>query len=325
MWGARHQEGEKFRDMSVNRFLFGPGKLFESQAELAQALIAAGHGFEGKDPQSVRTFISQVLKPAAEKGSRPASPNFKKALREAIKRRSVGEDQIAVESKIEGILSRIDSLKDPTKVIAPSDEVADFSQLLEAARLKSHVVIFTTRPAETRPGKKADILSEILIARAINPNLDTHDPERIRYEFYVVGHAEAVRARNAIIKHTARDMECSDAEAAEYVANAEHAGRLQVFSISSESYIPPICLFDPDAPKDTIGFMLFYHENDRISVACLDQDNIADVYAKLLLPVRDDASGERFSKRLVSEKVIPDLEAKESRLSPIKQVATVRS
>jgi hypothetical protein len=197
------------------------------------------------------------------------------------------------------IISTIKELKDASRALGPSDEIEDFRRLLEAAQTKNHVVIFTSSPAETRAGaQKANDLSEKLIYRAIDP-VQSEQNQKIFYEFYVIGHSVAVRARNAIIKQTAIQLNCSDDDAIGYVEHAERSGRLAIFSISVEFYIPPICLFEPDSPNTTEGFMLFYLPDDKVSVAYLDSETIADVYGKLLLPVRDE--GAKFNKRRLSK------------------------
>lgn len=261
---------------------------FESQTDLANRLVSLSDSqFFGREQATVRAFISQVLKSSSEPGSRNPSPNFAQALRLAIGARAPNKAE--AESLFERVIAAIHRAKDATRTVKPQDDKREFQSLIEAARSKSHVVIVTPRPAELEPGReKANELTEILIDRAIYLKEARLDP--IRYEFLILGKAAAVRMRSALVHSTAKELSVSQTEAAELVERAERAGRLSISALETKQFLPPMCVFEPEDPDEQSGFVLFYHPNDTVSVAQLDQATIKDWYERFYFNLQNNDS-----------------------------------
>lgn len=268
---------------------------FGSQAELAKALIEAdGSPFAGKNPESTRAFISQVLKPATDAGSRGASRNFRAALSLAIHERF--ENPTAAKAFEKKVLAALDDLKNVETQLSVTDDRVEFSALLDAARTLGHVMVFTARTAETRPSRKANQLTSVLIDRVFD---DQDEANPIRYEFFVLDVGEAIMQRDSLIDQLSQREGWNVGRAVEAVEQAESCQKLSIRFLDFPYFLPPFCVFDPQSRENRTGFTLFYHEGDRVSVARMDRPTLDDWYKRMFIPLRGNEA-HFHARRVVS-------------------------
>lgn len=267
--------------MNIQDFLFraSAGRasepLFKNASDLAQAFCdRAGGPFAGRKPDSMRAFVSQVLRVPSDSGARPASPNFMSELEYVVRERSDEEKAEENWTTARELLLR---LKDPTASYRPRDEKQDWQELLREARTRETVVVMTPRPAETQVQKeKANLLTQILIERAIVPDHSSEWTE-CRYQFFIAARRDAEDMIAGLIDRLAIERTDGDrTKAAALLKNAEDDGRLEIRASDGGLFMVPMCVFDTWDRHKMTGFVFFYHENDHVSVAKMDADTLKD-------------------------------------------------
>jgi hypothetical protein len=287
----------------------GRQPLFESQADLARAIIKEHIAFKRRPEPTVRAFLNQALKPANDPYSRPVSPNLHDAIWAAVTNR-------AKPSEVEDILRRLEKalsdLKDSSKFERPSDSQQDWESLLETARAARHHFIVTPTPAETITDEAANVLSQILCERlyeAVEQN--TQD---VFYEFYI----PEENAAEHMLKELGKDLaaKCgSEKEAIELIKNAQKSAEKKEWGLSIScgeivGFTPPTVVFEPTKKGERSGYVLFYHSKKdsagrTVSVARMDDETLSRWYTNVYMPLVDRKPG--FQTRPVSYPVPENL------------------
>lgn len=267
--------------------------LFASQREMAHALVALpSSGFDQKQPENVRIFLGQVLKPSNETGSRPLSANLRRAIPNVVKTRIA--DNVRAEAVSDQIIAAIDGIKEASGLQHPYSGEREWTKLFASAsnRDMKHVVIITCEPAETKPDEttNAHLLSQAMIERVIDSRGDGSSTESsfdkdARYDFFIPDERVAWWTHESLVSATQKQMDLSStAEAQVYVDAAMEAGRLSIFSVSNAGFLPSMCMFEPLSSKRE-GYHLYYHEQNQVSVCIINEFYIQNWISTFYFPV----------------------------------------
>ena len=268
--------------MDIRTLLFsspyadGNEPLFRTQLDLAEALIGVqGGGFERKSPENVRIFINQVLKAPNEPRSRPASPNFRKALDLAVHSR-IG-DLYRATDVAQKVFEALDHLKSNAITAAHDDE--ELGALWSATNNPDfkQVVVVTPNPAETVENEFsfATRLTDALIERVIvRENISIFD-ENASYDFFILDKAKADEMRAALVNRVSKRYRYTIQKADELVLDAQSSERLNIYHFDYDDYLPPMCVFEPNSNLIE-GYELYYvnAENNKVSVAVKDRADL---------------------------------------------------
>jgi hypothetical protein len=268
--------------MDIRTLLFsapcadGNEPLFRTQLDLAEALIRVqGGGFERKSPENVRIFINQVLKAPNEPRSRPASPNFRKALGLAIHAR-ISDPHRATDVG-QKVFEALDQLK--SHAITPAHDDEELGALWSATNNPEfkQLVVVTPNPAETVENEFsfATRLTDALIERVIvRENVSVFD-ESASYDFFILDKAKADGMRAVLVNRVAKRYKYTIQQADELVLDAQSNERLNIYHFEYDDYLPPMCVFEPNSNLME-GYELFYvnAETNTVSVAVKDRADL---------------------------------------------------
>ena len=269
------------RDLLFRSKVGPDGKtLFKSQADLARAVRdIPGSEFSTRPEESIRNYISQVLKPASNEHSRPLSDNLRYAILEAVKLRLPKEHNFEeFERKLDGSFN---ALKEDTGL--PKKRQREFEELQQEAEKATHQVIFTPHPAEViERSKYADDLKEQLVdaLHLVSGEEEKHSDSTsvVRYEFFVhkVATAKLLWQRLYIYLFETKGMDPSEACKILGKANSGVNPRISVYVVDAMYCVFPSVVLDPGSPNPR-GFNLYYHtseKNDEVSVAKMTPEAI---------------------------------------------------
>lgn len=255
--------------------------LFTSQSELAKLIHELpGSGFnKSKDANGVRVFLSQVLRPAGQKGARNPSPNLKSALRALIAIRL--PDPVEARAITDALLADFDSIKDQTQQVRALDDELEWAELIRQAETAKRVVIITGQPAEThRRTERTQELTRLLVERVIDSSVGNEMYDKsVCYSFYITDSFEANLFRPNLVTSVQGMLGCPASEAEKLVSVAETEGRLEIFS-ADFGFICPVVIFDPDSSGWT-AFNLYYHDGNTVSVARWNKATFSAWYNKV--------------------------------------------
>ena len=273
--------------------------LFASQRAMAQALVALNNsGFDQKQPENVRIFLGQVLKPSNESGARPLSANLRRAIPRVIKTR-VADDGRAEAVSVQ-IIAAIDAIKDGSDLPYPYGGERAWTKLLSSAsnRDMKRVVIITCEPAETKPDDitRAHLLTRAMIERVIDSRGDASSEDRIfdddaKFDFFIPDERVAWWTLENLVSATQEQMALpTAAEAKVYVDDAMETGRLSIFAVNDAGFLPSMCVFEPGSSKIE-GYNLYYHEQNQVSVAIINEFYLKYWINTFYFPIFIDGSG----------------------------------
>lgn len=284
--------------------------LFRTQLDLAQALIeVSGGGFERKSPENVRIFVNQVLKAPNEPRSRPASPNFRRALAEAIRSRVRDSDHASAVAQ--RVLDALDRFK--AQAVSPANDDEELGALWSATTNPDfkEVVVITPTPAETLEDEFsfATRLTDALISRVIIKDEDElWDPDA-SYDFFILNETNAHGMRSSLINRISRYYKKTIEEAELLVTEAMSDERLNIYHLVYDDYLPPMCIFEPNSNKIE-GYELFYISPDKnkVSVGVKDKDDLqfwkSTFHKKMYVDLQYEARPTRGTIALIDRKRI---------------------
>jgi hypothetical protein len=273
------------RDVMFRQPLADDGKpLWDSQRALARSLVSIpSGGYHRKPEESVRVFLSQVLKPAHETGSRPVSTNLRRSIPLLVAKRIADAEE--AKSVSTEILRLLDRLKDPAAFEQPASDELEWGALYQASmdpQLK-HVVIITDQPAETQAdADHAPMLTEALLKRVVDREGNDHDREAI-YDFFITDRDSAIEARASLVNQTASYLGLDYPAAEKLVTSAEKAEQLNMYFLNYDGFLPPMCVFEP--LSRCIGFNLYYHSGSSVSVARMNDISLRSWKSKFYVPL----------------------------------------
>lgn len=276
--------------MDLERLLFqeplrADGRpLFDSQVDLALAVKnVPGTGFDRSDKQTdtVRAFINQVLRT-----KRPMSPNLRSAIEGAVQERLSDQNQVT------RILHELDLgftalEKSRRSRHAPLDDAEEFDALESASEQAQVHFIVTYTPAEATLSPKADRLRRQLVS-----NLDLVSPIKggelrpmARYFFHFPDKSFGIDFWKKLERFLIDALAQPAAEVQDRLAKVEAAGYLEVYELQPAFLcVFPCVVFDPESEGRT-GFLLYYHGEQRVSVARIPPQALErwrdDVYLKI--------------------------------------------
>jgi hypothetical protein len=260
--------------------------LWDSQRAMARALVELPDGgYHRKPEESVRVFLSQVLKPFYEPSSRPVSSNLRRCIPILVQKR-ISDPRKAKEVS-ENILRYLDQLKDPGSYEQPVSDDVEWNALFSATSDPSlhHVVIITDQPAETRLTDDvihAPALTRAMIDKIISSDGSGYDREGV-YDFFILDAVEATKARANIALHVASHLEIDRSAAEKLVRQAEVRQQLNMYHLEYDGFLPPLCVFDPLTRG--IAFNLYYHAGSKVSVSRMNDISVRNWQEKFYLPL----------------------------------------
>lgn len=275
--------------MLLSRLLFdhpvleGGQPLFESQADLAKAIVSLPNG-RNKNPASTRAFISQVLR-----GSRRPSPTLTAGIENAVRMRLTTATAPERESVLRQLATSIKyGVVDPDKL----DDVDEFALMQADAERASVHCIQTITPAELRKTEKANLLTHDLIERLDLIDGTRSTPRSVRYIFYLPADIKArllwQRLYDFLVGYIKKDLAIER-------LGAVPEDLLTVAVVDPVLCIPPMVVYDPDDREACSGYVLEYHEQGTVSVARLSQETLALWQDNVYLTAARKAKKIRFS------------------------------
>lgn len=261
--------------------------LFDSQRALALELVNVSNGgFEDKQPENVRIFLGQVLKPVNEPGARPLSKNLRRSLPKVIAKRI--SDPARAQEITAQIIAAIEQLKDPARFNKPLSDEKELEAFIAATTNPDmrRVVIITSEPAEIQPDEteRANELTDALISRVINTNSGTFDSQ-CSYDFFIPDDSTAENMRLALIKRVSQLCTKNDfAAASKFVENAQVEERLNIYYIKGNNFFSPTCIFEP-LSREVQGYNLYYHDGNNVSIAVLNKFAIRQWFETFFRPI----------------------------------------
>lgn len=285
------------RDYMFRQQLADDGRpLWDSQRALARALVELPDGgYHQKPEESVRVFLSQVLKPIYEPGARPVSNNLRRCIPPLVAKRIA--DPLKAKDVAENVLRHLDQLKDPQSYEQPTSDDFEWNALFRATgdTTLSHVVIITDQPAETRLSDDtvhAPTLTTSMIDKVISQGGPAYDPEAV-YDFFITDENEATKTRANVTSYVASHLSMDLPKAERLVQAAEDRQQLNIYFLDYEGFLPPMCVFDPLTRG--IGFNLYYHPGSKVSVARMNDIAVRAWQEKFYLPLIRKSNPEKFS------------------------------
>jgi len=271
--------------MDIYEFLFSEplgvdgGPLFRSQSELAEAIktIPSG-GFDNPDRSvdSIRNFINQVLN-----RRRPPSPNLRKSIAAAVKAR-LGKG-ISEDDAINTLHNSFMVLQDPSLAPElPLDDTEEFDALEAAANKATVQYIFTYQPAESTESMKAVRLRNTL-AEKLGFTTDSNTSSSVQYVFHVHRDAEAIHFWRKLEEYLTQ-IKVTNVHERLLSADTDTHPRLSVWVTDAFLCAIPYVVFDPDSPQ-AAGFVFFYHPQNRVSVARMSSDALAQWTQEIYRPL----------------------------------------
>jgi hypothetical protein len=269
--------------------------LFASQREMAHALVALHNsGFDQKQPENVRIFLGQVLKPSNETGARPLSANLRRAIPNVVKTRIA--DEVRASAVSDQIIAAIDGIKEAAGLQHPYSGEREWAKLFASAsnREMKHIVIITREPAETKPDDttNAHLLSQAMIERVIDSrghgsSAESAFDKDARYDFFIPEEDGRLAwlTYESLLSATKRQMDLpSTADAQPFVDDAMQSGRLSIFSVNNAGFLPSMCVFEPLSSKRE-GYHLYYHEQNQVSVCIINENYVQNWISEFYFPV----------------------------------------
>ena len=245
----------------------GQKPLFASQVDLAGAVKSAKEGgFDRADKtlNSIRTFINQVLNL-----NRPISPNLRRAIVAAVADRVADEAALpALLHDLEVAFTTLEKQRRARRI--PLDDAEEFDALETASEKASVHFIVTDRPAEITPTAKAIRLTRQLVGNLhlVGPARSNGLGDAARYMFHFPDRSYAIqfwgKLETFLVDHLRKSRKHIEAR----LKRVEETGHLEVYELSPSFLVVfPCVVFDPESDEDRAGFILFYHEGNRVSVA----------------------------------------------------------
>lgn len=265
------------------------GPLFATRTDLAEAITKIRDGdFCGRKFESIRAFLSQVLKPANTPNGRPLSPSLRGAILEAAKLRLHSE--IRFESFTEDLDFAFSKLKS-----APQEPLSldnQFWKLEKEAKAAKIHFITTFEPAESTDSRYAVDLKETMTETLGLTGPREHlDENTVKYIFCLPNENIAHKLWKDLYMFLAYSKRNTDANDRLSFVNSVEKETLQVFTVRPEYCVYPSVIFDPDSPA-VRGFVLYYHSIDGeqwASVASMSSQGLQHWRDNIYLPIYNGA------------------------------------
>lgn len=262
-------------------------QLFQSQSDLAREVLAVRRGEARVNPVkateqelvNVRAFINQVLH-----RRRSLSDKLRTLIFQAVTRRLPPKvDHNTVKARLNEVL---DIFAATNKTLGKlNDSFEEFAALrLEGEKADIHFIL-NFQPAELAQGKHANALTTELIERLRLTGPADAISQTKRYIFYLSTRIVAERfwlnLHRVLGKRglTSLDAAVRLQRASEIVVPA-----LEVFTVDPILCIHPTVVYDPER-QERRGFVLYYHPEEKVSVARFSQEALALWYQHHYLPL----------------------------------------
>lgn len=262
-------------------------RLFKSQADLAREILAIKksepHTAQARSTEqklvNIRAYINQVLK-----RRRTCSDNLRCLIVQAVSRRlPLTVDHGLAEARLNEALDSFaasDFARDKL-----DDSFEEFVDLrMEGEKAGVHFIL-NFQPAELTQGPRASALTEELVERLrlTGPLGEISQPKR--YIFYLS--ARIVAERFWLNLHLFLGKKgLSSFEASERLQKASvgDAPALVVNTVDPVLCVHPTVVYDPEQ-QERRGFTLYYHPEEKVSVARMSQESVALWYHHHYLPL----------------------------------------
>lgn len=250
----------------------GGRPLFKSQVDLASAVKEVpGGSFKRADKkvESVRAFVNQVLNTR-----RPMSPNLREAILAAAKQRT--KDQENWPALLHEFDTAIAALEQQRRARnEPLDDALEFDAL-EAASETAHVhFIITDSPAEVTSSEKATRLRRQLVTNlqlAVRGS-ESDLSEAAHYLFHFPDRSLGIQFWRQLEAFLVDYLKKPRSDIERRLRRVEESGHLHVYELApSFLSVFPSVVFDPESDDRRSGFIFYYHDEGRVSVATMPPD-----------------------------------------------------
>lgn len=304
-------------DLLFEKHIYGRGEpLFKTRSELAQAIKKLpGTELNQRPEESIRAYLSQVLKPGSASGSRPLSENFRDAIL-AVCSEKISNDENIADFKIK-FKEAFDNLRMAKESPQPRNSTLTLTDLESKSKKAKHHVIFTIKPAEITESRFAKQLRDDMIE-----NLFLHDePETKKiektYEFFVSSKSIAVDFWQRLYGYLTLEKACKEIDASKNLewVNSGACPKLSISVVDSLYCCFSTLVLDPRS-SDSTGYNMYYHrdnEIDEISIAQISSDYLALWFDKIYLPSQQNGSVE--VEKVTWKSIKPQEQNKEEELN----------
>lgn len=283
--------------MDLNDLLFikGPDNhgspLFESQADLVRVIMRIPDGdFQGRNEKSVRAFVNQALRPVKAKNSRPISPNLRKALFAAIRKKLNEDPDCDAEAVLKQVPLALAELKGGKSQTELGDEFKDLMSV--AAKATTHYIL-TPRPFEDIVSDKADKLINLMLRRLRlvedEKAHEENDSKEVHYIFNVKSESVAIQFWKKLSAYLRDEKKMEESEIDQKLQKINSENRtthsLRIYSIEAIYCVHPDVVFDPERADRTEdyeqgreGFTVYYHPNNQVSISKMSPERLQEWY-----------------------------------------------